>query len=318
MPKKIFFALIVIALLLSACAARQMAYPTEAPALAPGYSEGARSSTSQDNTVKEHLAIQSTTGGQPAPVGQPTENKRIVITDVSLSIAVNDPGKSAENIQKMAQDMGGFVVSINMYQTVLENGAKVPQVSITVRVPAEKLDEALKQIKSETAQPIISENRNSQDVTAEYTDLQSRLSNMEAAEAQLKEIMGSATKTEDVLAVYNQLVSVREQIEVLKGQIKYYDQASALSAISVELLANEAVQPLSIGGWQPAGIAKDAVQALINTLKALVNVAIWLVIYVLPTAICIFGPIALVIWGIITWSKRRKKAKATLVPPTNA
>jgi hypothetical protein len=91
-------------------------------------------------------------------------------------------------------------------------------------------------------------------VTSEYTDLESRLGNLEAAEEQLTRIMESAVKTEDVLNVYNQLVQTREQIEVIKGQMKYYEQSAAMSAVSVELIPNEAVQPLSIGGWQPVGV----------------------------------------------------------------
>ena len=56
--------------------------------------------------------------------------------------------------------------------------------------------------------------------------------------------MEEATKTEDVLSVFNQLTQVREQIEVIKGQMQYYEQSAALSSISVELYANAAVQPV--------------------------------------------------------------------------
>jgi hypothetical protein len=151
-------------------------------------------------------------------------------------MAVNDPQKSMENITRMADAMGGFVVSAEMYQQTLNNGSKVPQVNMSIRVPAEKLAEALTTIKTETTQPIISENETSQDVTAEYTDLNSRLVNLQAAEKQLQQIMDSAVRTEDVLSVYSQLVSVREQIELIKGQMKYYEQSAALSSISIQLL----------------------------------------------------------------------------------
>jgi hypothetical protein len=187
----------------------------------------------------------------------------------------------------------------------------VPRASITIRVPAEKLDEALSQIRAESKLPPQSENISAQDVTREYTDLQSRLRNLEAAEAQLQEIMASAVKTEDVLNVYNELVRVREEIEIIQGQIQYYEQSAALSAVSVELLPNEAVQPLTIGGWQPVGVAKTAVQALINTLKVLANIAIWIVIYVLPVLLVIFVVFVLPLaWLWRTWRRRRSRRKA--------
>jgi hypothetical protein len=238
--------------------------------------------------------------------------ERLVIKNGTLSMAVDDPLLSRDNIARMAEAMGGFVVSADMYQQTLSNGVQVPQVSMTIRVPAERLDEALSTIKAETDQPIITENLNSQDVTAEYTDLSSRLVNLEAAEQQLQEIMDDANRTEDVLAVYSQLVSVREQIELIKGQMKYYEQSAALSAISIQLIANAAVQPITIAGWQPGGVAKQALQSLINALQSLANFTIRLVILYLPVLIIIFGPIVLIIWGIVSLIKRRRKAKKSL------
>jgi hypothetical protein len=296
----------MISLLISACAAAQSVDRQYSPA-------GAAEPAMEEYAGERALSSDTANSGFSGSVAPTTE--RMVIKDAQLSMAVDDPEASAGRIQALAEGMGGYVVAMQMYQTTLENGTKVPQGTITVRIPAERLSEALEQIKAETSQPVLSENINSQDVTAEYTDLSSRLRNLEAAEAQLQEIMDEATKTEDVLAVYNQLVATREQIELIKGQMQYYEQAAALSSIMVDLYTNEAVQPLSIGGWQPGGVAKDAIQTLINTLKGLANAAIWIVLYVLPTAICIFGPLVLIAWGAVSIYKKRKKAKAT--PPSS-
>ncbi len=140
--------------------------------------------------------------------------------------------------------------------------------------------------------------------SARYTDLQSRLRNLEKTEEQLNRIMEDAVSTEDVLSVYNQLVQIRDQIEVTKGRIQYYEQSAAMSAISIELLADEVIQPLSIGGWQPKGVAKDAVQQLINTLKFFVNALIWIVIYLLPVIVVLYVVFYLPLRFI--WRKIRK------------
>ena len=247
------------------------------------------------------------------------EIERLVIKNANSTIVVADPAKSMDAIARMAEEMGGFVVTANLYHNQLEGGIEVPGATITIRVPAENFDTALQRIRAESDRDPLSENINSQDVTGDYTDLQSRLRNAEAAEAQLTEIMGSATKTEDVLSVYNELVRVREQIEVIKGQIKYYEQSAALSAISVELRANESVQPLTIGSWEPQGVAKQAVRALINTLKALATVVIWLIILVAPVLIVlfiVFGiPLILIVRAIR--SRRRRQAGQMPPPPTS-
>jgi hypothetical protein len=253
-----------------------------------------------------------------ANVAQAAE--RIVIKNADLEIVVVDPGEAMETISLMADEMGGYVVSANLYQSRLESGAEVPRASITIRVPAERLNEALGKIRSQSDRDPLTERVDSQDVTREYTDLQSRLRNLQNTEAQLTEIMDDAIRTEDVLSVYNRLVEIREQIEVIQGQIQYYEQSAALSAISVELIANEAVQPLTIGGWQPVGVAKNAVQALIDTLKVVAEAAIWIAIYVLPVLLVLYLVFVLplsLIWK--AWRRRntRNKANQAVPPPAN-
>lgn len=298
----------ILALWLSACAGRaptpapvseQSRAPgnVPAPAEAPSQPRSAISGTGQtlDNTTQQ--AIQ-----------------RIVIKNGNLVILVADPAKSMETISKMADEMGGYVVNATLNQQQLQSGVEVPHASIVIRVPAERLDEAMTRIKGETTRPIINSTVESQDVTKEYTDLQSQLTNMENAETKLTEILDQATKTEDVLSVYNQLVSVQGQIEVLKGQIKYYDESARLSEITTELRANETDQPLTVGSWQATGIAKNALQALINTLKFLAGAIIWIVIWVLPVVLVLFVVFFLPVYLILR-AIRRRRASRKLIPP---
>jgi hypothetical protein len=241
--------------------------------------------------------------------------ERIVIKNADLEIVVPDPADSMERISRMAEAMGGYVVTANLFQQRLDSGAEVPQATITIRVPAEKLNEALDGIHAESDRLPRRENLNSQDVTQEYTDLESRLRNLENAEAQLQEIMASANKTEDVLSVYNELVSVREQIEVIKGQIQYFEQSAALSAITTSLVADEAVKPLTIGGWEPGGVAKGAIQALINAVKFIINAAIWVILFVLPVLLLIFVIFILPFILLIRALRRRRKNRQQTSAP---
>jgi hypothetical protein len=298
--------LIVLTILLGACASAQsepmMAYDEAGGAPLVERAVEAPAALEPEFAEEEANLSKSTYDGESAD--------RIVIKNASMTLVVDDPGVSMDNIARLAEEMGGFVVNANMYQQFLQNGLQVPRASITIRVPAEKLNETLDLIKAESDQEPQSAGINSQDVTSDYVDLQSRLRNLEATEAQLTAIMEDARKTEDVLAVYNELVRVREQIEVIKGQIKYYEESAALSSVSIELIANEAAQPLTIAGWQPEGVAKRAVQTLIDTMQFIVNAVIWIILYVLPVLLVLylvfFLPISLV-WK--RWRKRRKQRK---------
>jgi hypothetical protein len=301
MLKKTLIALMILALSISACSA---AAPRQESA--PG--RGASEAEAPVAPVEEVSSDNSVYGGQVP------QARRLVITNATISLSVEDPVQSMERIASMAEEMGGFVVTSRMSQVTLESGLEVPQVAMTVRVPAERLDEALERIRQETDRPVLSENTDSQDVTKEYTDLESRLRNLEAAEAQLQRIMEDADETEDVLQVYNELKSVREQIEVIKGQMQYYEQSAALSAISIDLMANEAAEPLSIGGWQPVGVARDALQALINGVKVLANIGIWMVLFVLPILFLIGFPIYLLIRLLRRGIKPKPKPPAPVKP----
>jgi hypothetical protein len=222
-----------------------------------------------------------------------------------------------DSIIKMTEEMKGFVVDSNIYKSRNENGLELPQAHLTIRIPAEQLTQALDRIKSLTPEPttdVLSETRSGQNVTKEYTDLKSRLKNLEDAEAQLREIMASATRTEDVMSVFNQLTQVREQIEVIKGQMKYYEESAAMSAIDISIQSKAALVPLSIGGWQPAGVAREAIQALINALKFFAEAGIWIVLYLIPVLLILLIPVWIA-FVIIRAIVRRNKAKKLAAKP---
>jgi len=232
--------------------------------------------------------------------------ERLVIQNADLAIVVKDPKARMQEISDLAKEFGGFVVSSNLYQSPTALGKEVTEASIVIRVPSEKLDEALARIK-QGAVDIDYENRSGQDVTNIYVDLQSQLKAKQAAEEKLLEIMDQATRAEDVLAIYLQVQSVQTEIEVLKGQIKYYEESAALSAISVRLIAEEGTQAIEVGPWKPEGAAKDAIQDLIFFLQNFVDFLIRFVLYNLPALILIGIPLYLVFLGGRALFRRSRK-----------
>lgn len=218
--------------------------------------------------------------------------ERLVIENADLAIVVKDPKARMQEISDLAQEMGGFVVSSNLYQDT-STGKEVPQANIVIRVPSDKLDEALAKIK-EGAIDVPHENRSGQDVTSQYVDLQAQLKAKQAAEKKLLEIMDQATRAEDVLAIYLQVQTVQTEIEQLKGQIKYLEESAALSAISVQLIAEESTQPIVVGPWKPEGAAKEAIQDLIFFFQNFVDFLIRFVLLTLPALILIAIPLFLV------------------------
>ena len=222
--------------------------------------------------------------------GNVQAEERLVIENADLAIVVKDPKGRMAEITALANEFGGFVVSSNLYQSFTSFGKEVPEATIVIRVPSERLDEALTRIK-EGAVEIDYENRSGQDVTSIYVDLQAQLKAKQAAEAKLLEIMDQATRAEDVLAIYLQVQQVQTEIEQLKGQIKYYEESADLSSISVRLIAEESTQPIEIGPWTPTGAAKDAIQDLILFFQNFIDVLIRFILLTLPALILIAIPL---------------------------
>ena len=297
-----FSLLLISALLLSACGARTAAdsltRADEGLELGFAEMEEAAPMIAVDAMPQEEAFF----GDQAMAANQSQE--RLVIKNADLRIVVQDPAGAQDEISNLAASMGGFVVSSNLYQTMTAAGLEVPTGSITIRVPAERLQEALDSIEG-LALRVESSSESGQDVTAQYTDLQSRLRNLEDAEELLREIMDAAEDTEDVLTAFYQLNTITEQIEVLKGQIQYYEESAAMSAVSVSLIASAADQPINIGGWEPVGVAKDAIQALVSALQGIADALIWFALYLLPILLLIGIPLWLIVRAV-----RKRRAKA--------
>ena len=311
--KRFLFISLAAALILSACggmaSAPQRSYDYAEPAAAPEMMFAAEAPMEVMVESVDEFSSHAAGGGLEAAAVE-----RLVIQNADLSIVVADPEAKLNEIQNMAENMGGFVVSSHIYQTTTRNGIEVPQGNITVRVPSGDLDEVLEKIKADAVE-VRDETISGEDVTNKYVDLKSRLRTHEQAAEQLSEILEQKTESAEVIEVFNQLVYHREQIETIKGQMKYYEEAAALSAISVQVVAEESIQPLEIAGWKPVGVARDALQALINFFEGFVNFLIWLIILIIPAGLLILGARWLV-WRVFrfAWRKlfprgvRKKKA----------
>lgn len=229
-------------------------------------------------------------------VAQPEQEQqeRVILKDANLNITVQDVAGRVAEIGAMAEEMGGWIVTSSTSQTAAYNGDPLLYGSITVRVPANRLTEAMERIKL-GAENVNNENVSGRDVTQSYVDLSSRLVNLEAAETQLQLIMDSAKKVEDVLSVFNQLVTTRGEIESIKGQLNYYSEAAAFSSIQVS------VNPIPVSpvtqqttGWSPLDAVEDALSSLIKTVQGAVDMVIFVLIAVLPPLLVIGIPVYLI------------------------
>ena len=241
----------------------------------------------------------------PADLGLEQVEERMIIWTGNVSLIVKDAEESLEEVESIAKDLGGYVVNSSSWYQDDQLRAR-----LSIRVPAEEFDAAMARLK-DLAIRVENRNISTQDVTEEYTDLDARLRNLEATETELLELLTEVrertSKAEDILAVHREITSIRGQIEQLKGRMQYLEKMTAMATINVELIPDVLAKPLVVAGWRPTGTAANALRTLIKTLQRIVDAALWLIIYVLPTLVVIAIPF-FILWAI--WRRWRRKRKA--------
>jgi hypothetical protein len=282
-------------------ASKTYSSPAAIPSIAP-----APAAPSYD-TAREYSAGGSTGSNTVVWGTDQTPDRKIVRTG-SATLEIADVDKTLDSIAALAVQYNGYVVSSNRYNgdqnQVYDKSVMVPAAGsqggdISLRVPADKFDEVLQKLNA-MAVKVLSENTNSQDVTEQYTDLQAQLKNQQAAEAQYLDILKKADNVKDILAVQQELTTVRGNIESLQGRIQYLDRTSDMSLISVTLVKT---QPIGESTWDITGIFKSAVDGLITFGKALLSVLIWLLVFS-PIWIIIL----VVVWLILRYRRKSRKA----------
>jgi len=265
--------------------------PTAVPASSAGSSDG--------NAVPLDVYLANA-------VAQAQDTARVIIYTGDISLVVRDTREAMDNITQIAAEQGGFVSGSNVF----ESGDAL-RGSMTIRIPAERYQDTLSQLR-EMSLRVERESTSSQDVTEEFTDLQARKTNLEVAEKALQELLEERQRigsTSDILEVHRELTNIRGQIEQIEGRLRYLANQAALSTITIQLTPDILYQPISVAGWEPQGVAREAVQALIVALQSLGTMVIWFVVLILPLLIILAILVTAVVWLIRWWLRRRRSRK---------
>lgn len=229
MMKKIRFLAITLSLIfiLSGCASSSKSETANdydggaAPSMTTAAAAAPEKDAAPENDIQDGDAV-------IIDPGNIADSGKKIIYTVSISMEAEDANKAISELGLKAAALGGYVSdsSYNKY----ENSASG---TITVRIPPDKLKEFTEQVGK--VGEVLSSSMGSQDVTADYVDVQSRLTNALAQEAQLLEIMAKAVKIEDILNVRRELDTVQSEIESLKGQIRLMDNLVGYSTVMISI-----------------------------------------------------------------------------------
>jgi hypothetical protein len=223
---------------------------------------------------------------------------RKLIRTASVDMLVQHPAEMADSITKMAESLGGYLMSADVGQ----NSAAA---TLTIRVPAARFDEARSEIRS-LGLKVESEKVDAQDVTRQYVDQDATLRNLRAEEAQYLTILKQAHTVKDLLAVDEKLSEVRGQIEQQQAEFNALSQQVESVAITISLRTQAEAQVFGLN-WRPLYQLKLAMRDGLDSLATYASAMIT-ILFDLPAVLLWIGTICLVGiggWKGLRWAGRR-------------
>ena len=264
-------------------------------------------SLSKTGAVVAELKSAASTKAQTA-----TSDRKMVRTG-ALELIVISPADAAEQISRMAESMGGYLEAAQIGGT-----KEAPTAALTIRIPATRFEDAKAGIRKLAAR-VESEKTDAQDVTRQYVDMEARLRNLRAEEAQYLAIMKSAYKVDDMIEVSQKVSEVRGEIEQQQAEFQTLSKQVETVAITVSLRAVADAQVFGLT-WRPLYqlkvAARDGLDAMADYATTMTAILCYAPVILAWSLTILFGGVFG--WRLFRWGSRRFVAAQAAVVPEKA
>lgn len=247
-------------------------------------------------------ASQSASGIAADPSAQADFHRQVIYT-ANLQMQVKDFANARSAIDQLIISSGSYLLS----STEDESSNRLSG-SFKIKVPAKGFSTFIADI-DKLPNKKLNKSITGEDVTEEYADLSARLKAKEVAEARLLSFMESAKSSTDLVAFSNELAQVQEDIERIKGKMRYIDQNVEYSTINIDMY-----QTLSGDG---SGLNLDEKQSLLkkagNSLRQSIEIILQLgnsLVIIAAFLLPLLPIIGILVLLVVIVKRRRKRAKS--------
>ena len=216
--------------------------------------------------LKEEVS-KETKSNQVQSIKNSNSSKKKIIKDGNLSIKTNDLNKSKILIDNILKKINGYYESEKF-----NNDYDSKSFNLTIRIPFQKFEKLISEIENGENE-IINKSINTRDVTSEYFDIESRLSNKRGYLKRYKELLEKANSIEDILAIEEKVRILEEEIESKEGELKYLSDQVDYSTLELYIFKEKD----NIDKNNEDSFFDKILKSLGNGWKSIVNFLLWLV-----------------------------------------
>ena len=220
-------------------------------------------SASPENFAKAEVAEQ-----KPAEMPAQELANRKLIRNATVELEIVSFDDVVQKITAFANEDRGYVATTNSQKQA--NGKLRGEV--VVKVLPENLDHFLQKIRG--LGELKNQTLGTEDVTKAYFDTDARLKNAHVMEQRLIDMLNTKTgKVSDLLQVEKELGRVREEIEKMQGELKYWDSQVQFASVSISLAEKDMEEPAAFLLKEHAQLSLYApdVEKIYNQIKALAS-----------------------------------------------
>jgi len=234
--------------------------------VAPVETAQAEMAAKETGSEAEAMNFASEPNSAETPAAEVVNRKLIRNANVELEIVSFDD--AVQKITALATEERGYVATTNSQKQA--NGKLRGQV--IVKVLPENLDRFLQKIRR--LGQLKNQTLGTEDVTKGYFDTDARLKNARVMEERLIEMLKTKTgKVADLLQVEKELGRVREDIEKMQGELKYWDSQVQFATVTISLAEKDMEEPAAFLIKERSQLALYApdVEKIYNDIKALAS-----------------------------------------------
>lgn len=235
--KKLLISWMVVAVLLTGCGASKS--DSTAYIYDNGYADqnmydmAAGSSYGDDIYTSAAVAGESAdmeeAGGTVIESPEIQDTSRKLIRNVNMDVETETFDELLNTVESRVKALGGYVESSSTYNGSSYYGNQSRNADLTIRIPADRLDEFLSQVSADSN--VISKSENVSDVTLQYVDMESHKEALLAEQESLLRLMEQAETVEDIITLESRLTDVRYQIESMEARLRAMDNQVTYSTV---------------------------------------------------------------------------------------